>query len=103
MKTSYISTVLVLGFCILQFNKAAAAPIDSARRANDVAMKALEDCGSAWTHKGREEALNIINDRGTFLAVTLNPVSVSAAEHMALLDDVTKALSECTRITFSDS
>jgi len=103
LKKSYIYTALVLCFCILQFNKAAAAPIDSARKAHDVAMKALQDCGSAWTQKGREEALNIINDRGTFLATTLNPVSVGAAEHMALLDDVTEALRECTRITFSDS
>jgi hypothetical protein len=96
----YIAPVLCF---ICSGESVAASSIELATKAHKVAMAARDDCAGAWTQGGREDALEVINDKGVFLAATLNPISRKADEHLALLEEVTEALRECRSITFPQS
>lgn len=71
-------------------------------RAYEAAMEAHETCMTAWTKKTRERALMTISDRGGFMAITLNPIGRDGKKQMAMLDNVTAALGECTQKTYPD-
>jgi hypothetical protein len=71
-----------------------AFPSTSFERAYSDAMNAHAQCISTWSQRKRTSALEVLQDRGAFMATTLNPISKDAQIHMAWLSEVTAALRE---------
>ena len=64
------------------------------------AMSAFSDCKSAWFRKAKLSALEIIEDRGTRMALALDPMSEAHEEQMKMMDEVTAALQACSAIAY---
>ena len=50
----------------------------------------------------RKDALAVIEKRGTYIALSLDPLSASAERDGKLLEEITNALRKCAELTFSD-
>ncbi len=66
-------------------------------------MEALEDCRSAWTQDSRRAAAKTIEEKGVYLALSLNPISRYGDEQGRMLEEVTAALKECAAIAYPES
>jgi hypothetical protein len=103
VRFDFLRTVLIVTFALTPSNEILADTFSAARRAHDAAINELEHCKNSRFQAGRENALRAINDQGTFLATTLNPISKNAKERISFLAEVTEALRICTNITYPKS
>ena len=90
--------ILSLTFIVGHADAQTAGVIEAHRKA----MVASDECKKAWLQSTRKDALAVIEKRGTYIALSLDPLSASAERDGKLLEEVTNALRKCAELTFSD-